>query len=197
MLDLITPKTVRATGGGRAYHIHNGIWSPVTGWSHNDFLYDSASIFSRLLVDGDGDYKVAGMYIEYRNVADPDDEVAAPGFGRDGGVSYYDDLASSPDVDFLRVPLTAALRESTDEELYPDGNLCRFFAQTQGSVGIHGKAFGPGSNSKIYGAALVAMPVQGDRTRDLVMSRWYLDGSSQQVVLANRQIGIERTATFE
>jgi len=173
-----------------------GEWNGNPGWSHNDILYDWASIVSRQLADGGTAYRIGGMYIEYKNVASPNDAVAAPAFDRTGGIGYYNGLAGSPDVDYLRVPLIAAVRSSSDPELFPDGNRVTFFAQTQGVVGVHGRAFSDVVNSKVYGAALVAIPDAADRTKDLVLSRLYVPANKQQVKLATSQIGPEWEITL-
>lgn len=173
-------------------------WLPnrVTDWDHNDIMYDWASIVSRQLADGGTAYRIGGMYIEYKNVASPSDTVTPPAFDRSGGISYYNGLSGSPDIDYLRVPLIAAVRSSSDDELFPDGNRVTFFAQTQGVVGVHGKAFSDVANSKIYGAALVAIPDPADRTKDLVLSRLYVATNKQQVKLATSQVGSEWEITL-
>lgn len=169
---------------------------PVTDWDHNDIMYDWAAIVSRLLADGGSQYRIGGMYLEYKNVADPDDVVTPPAFGREDGIAYYNGLAGSADTDFLRVPLIAAVRSSSNEALFPDGNRITFFARTQGVVGVHGKAFSDSVNSKLYGAALVAIPDQADRTKDLVLSRMYVATAKQQVKLPTSEIGPEWEITL-
>jgi len=51
--------------------------------------------------------------------------------------------------------------------------------------------FSEASNSKVFGAALVAILDEADATRDLVFSRFYLSTSLQQLKLASSQIGLE------
>lgn len=175
------------------------VWKrePVTGWQHNDILYNWATIAGTLLTAGNPQYRIAGMYLEYKNVASPSDAVAVPAFDRSGGISYYNGLAMTPDTDFLRVPLVAATLTSTSDSLFPGGNLMTFFAQSQGVTGAAGKPFGASHNSKIYGGALVAIPVLADRTQDLIFSRFYLTSGFQQVKLATSQIGLEWAITLE
>jgi hypothetical protein len=188
--NTVEPQCVRANGQ---------LWIPqrLTDWSKNDVLYDWASIASRMLAEGSTNYRIAGMYLEFKNVADPDDAVAAPAFTRAGGIGYYNGLASSPNVDYLRVPLISAVRSSSDADLFPDGNVMTYFAQSQGVVGVHGKTFSDSVNSKIYGGALVAIPEKADRTRDLVFSRFYFDADEQQVKLPTSNLGLEWEITLE
>lgn len=169
-------------------------WTPITGrWLPNLVLYEWGAIVGRQLVTGGTAYKIGGMYIEFENEGDPDTPAVAPGLSRDAdqGVAYYNALSTSPDRDYLRVPLVAATLESSDEVKYPKGNLMTFFAQTSGVAGVWGRPFSDASNSRVFGAALVATPDWGDATQDLVLSRVYLDAADQQVKLPTSQVGIE------
>lgn len=178
-------------GRVRIHEVRGTIWEPLSGWVPNETLFDWAGIYSKLLTEGNVNFKIGGMYLEYENVADPDDPVSVPTFDRSGGLSYYQSLASSPTRDFLRVALTAATRSSTDPVKFPDGNLATFFAQSQGVVGTHGKAFSDAVNSKIFGGALVAFPDVADAVQDIVHSRFYLPVSGQQVKLPTSEVGLE------
>jgi hypothetical protein len=168
-------------------------WHETAGWRPNLVLYEWAAIVGTLLTQGLNNYRINGMYLEYANVDDPDDEVPVPDYDRAeaSGVSYYDSLADSAQGDYLRVPLTAATLTSSDETNFPQGNDCLFFAQSQGTTGVHGKAFSAAANSKFFGAALVAMRDEDDPTQDLVLSRFYTDTDKQQVKLDASQIGVE------
>jgi hypothetical protein len=130
------------------------------------------------------------MYIEFANVASPGDHVTAPSFGRGDALPYYNGLGSSPDLDYIRAPLTAATVEASDPTLFPNGNIAHYFAMTAATVGVHGKLFGSTHNSTVYGAALVATPVPGDPTQDLVFSRIYFDAPDQFLVAPNGQVGL-------
>lgn len=163
---------------------------PVTAWSKNQILYEWASIAGVLLTQGLTNYKIGGMYIEYENVADPNDPVDDPTFDRSGGVSYYNGLLTHPSRDYLRVPLVSALLDSSGDN-FPNGNRMTFFAQTAGTEGVHGKAFSDANNSKVFGAGLVAFINEDDPTQDRVFARLYLPEASQQVKLSTSQIGIE------
>ena len=166
------------------------IITPQTPFQHNDILYDWGPIVARLL-QGNVAYKLGGIYIEYQNVASPGTPVTPPAVARDDGYAYYDGLSGSTTVDFLRLPLTSSFLTSSDEEIFPQGNEVTFLAMTAGAVGANGKTFSDTVNSRVYGAALVAIPDSGDRTKDLVFSRFYLPTNQQIVKPAGQQIVLE------
>lgn len=190
-------QSIEVTGCVRAHRVADGVYTPAGPWQPNMRMYDWASIVAHLTAYADPRYRVAGMYIEYQNMSDPGDTADAPSYTRADGISYYNSLATSADRDYLRVPLTSSLVESGDEQLYPGGNIIRFFAQTQGTQGVHGKPFGAANNSKVFGGALVAFPDVNDATRDLVFSRFYYAPENQQLYLANSQIGLEWAVTLQ
>lgn len=147
------------------------------------------------------DYSIAAMYVEFENVADPEDEVTIPTYERSDGLEYYDALADSGVRDFARIPLRMepTLTESAEAEgLLPDGegNMLTFFAMTSTGTGVHGKTFSAGVNSKICGFALVATPVFGDRTQDVIFARTYLEAADQQVKDASAQAGVSWDIIF-
>lgn len=187
MSTLINPNMV--SGRVRGWRIDEGSTrrEPLSGWRDNQTMYDWGTVVGKLL-QGLSGYHVNGMYVEFENTAG---SVSIPSFDRSGGVSYYQGLSGSGVRDFLRVPMTAATLSSTDETLFPGGNRVTFFAQTQGSVGQHGLTFSAGANSKVFGAALVAMPEQADYTQDLVFSRFYFDTAAQIAKVASAQVGVE------
>jgi hypothetical protein len=168
-------------------------WTPVTGYKHNDFLYEWGALIGPLLARQGLQYGIGGMYLEFANVAAPGDTVTPVAFGRDAdeGADYYSGLAFSPTFDYLRVPLTAVVVESSDPTLFPKGNAPRFFAQTAGVAGVHGKPFSAADNSTVIGGALVAFVDEDDHTRDLVLSRFYFAESDQQPKLDTSQVGLD------
>lgn len=179
---------------GRLHH-----WSQRTEFQPNLVLYEWGAIVGNLLLKQGLKFGIGGMYLEFANVASPGDPVPVPPLERDPsmGVAYYDDLATSPDTDYLRVPLVAGTLNSSDATNFPKGNSPTFFAQSTGLVGVHGKPFSDVNNSVVFGAALVAFLDQDDPTQDLVFSRFYFDVSSQQPKLATSQIGIEWPVDLE
>ena len=76
-------------------------------------------------------------------------------------------------------------------------NQLTFFAQTAGMAGVHGKTFSHLANSKVYSAALVAMPVFDDRARDVIFARINFGTSDQTAKEASSQIGITWDIVFE
>ncbi len=166
-------------------------WSGQPEWDHNDFLYQWAAIVGPLLLDADAKYRISTMYLEFENVADPDDVVEVPTVVRDAARNYYDELIDDATRDYLRVPIIATSFESTDAEKFPLGNAMKFFAQSMGVVGAHGKEFSDAVNSKVIGGALVATPSAGDATQDLILSRFYAATNRQMVKTPSGQIGAE------
>lgn len=187
----------RPAGRARFHRSAGGVFVPATPWRANLVVRQWASIVGKLLTTGDRAYRVAAMYLEFENQADPDVAVTAPAYDRDRSVAYYDDLAGSADRDYLRVPLTAAVLDASDEALFPAGNRMTFFAMSRGTVGTHGKPFGDAHNSKVFGAALVAAPVAGDATRDLVFSAIYFDPDDQAPKLSTGAVGVEWEVTLQ
>jgi hypothetical protein len=180
-------------GSGRArlsvVHPRHGVMHTMP-FKDNLILFDWAAIVGNLLTTGNPNYKIGGMFLEFENVASEGDPVSIPSFDRSGGIAYYDSLSLSATRDYLRVPLISGTLESIDEVNFPDGNLMTFFAQSQGTVGVHGKEFSDTAISKVFGGALVAMPDINDSTQDKVFSRFYVETSDQQVKLATSQIGL-------
>lgn len=193
-MDLLGLKDIR--GRVRAHRIgSNNLWTPVTGFRHNLVLYQWAEITAKLLATGDSRYRLGGMYLEFQNVASPGDPVTPPTFGRDRTIEYYDDLASNPTTDYLRVPMTAIQTLSSGEDLNQNQLVC--FARSSGLSGVHGKTFSYAANSVIYGAALVAFVDATDATQDLLFSCFYFDPADQQPKLATSQVGLEWQITLE
>lgn len=178
-------------GRVRGYRVFpSGLWLPATNWQPNTVMYEWGRIVSELLMGNpDGrPYHIANAYIEFENNGGA--AVSPPEILRDEGRSYYEDLAPSPNRDYLRVPVTATALESSDEEAYPNGNEPTFFIQTSGSNGVNGKEFSDSVQSRVYGGALVASPVIGDPSQDLVFSRCYFAEENQLIKLPGSQLGI-------
>lgn len=149
-------------------------------------------------------YHVSAMYLEFENVGDPADPIAeATVFDRSLGVNYFNELSASSTRDFLRVPLrlepSLGISPPSSEyfALGETGNQLTFFAQTAGTVGVHGKTFGHTVNSKIYAATLVATPDFSDRTKDVVFARTVFMEEHQVTKEASSQIGVTWDVAFE
>ena len=151
-------------------------------------------------------YFISGMYFEYENLADPDANVALATFDRTEGAEYYNALVAPKD--FIRVPLrlepaisVAVGSEGADVLQQANrGNQLTFFAQTSGNGGFNNGAdcpFSHTANSKVYSAALVAMPRFDDQSRDVIFARTNFDIGDQTSKEASSQIGITWDISFE
>jgi hypothetical protein len=184
-------------GRVRAHQVRNDIWLPQTKYKHNLVVYEWGAIVTRLLGLGQINYRIAGMYLEFENVASPGDPVAVPTFDRTRDIEYYNNLVGSGVRDYLRVPLTAHTIASSDEALYPKGNLITFFARSQGLQGVHGKTFSDSVNSTVFGGSLIAFVDDTDATQDLILSSFYFDTDDQQPKLSTSQVGLEWELTLQ
>ena len=162
------------------------LWTPTTPLDWNLILRQWGQALGKLLATGNQKYRIAGMYLEFENVAAPGDPVSVPTFDRDRTVTYYDDLAVSAVRDYLRVPLFLATY--TDAA---DGTVCTYFARSSGAIGVHGKTFSDTVNSTIFGASLVSFVDPTDATQDLLISSYYFDVPDQQQKLSTSQVGLE------
>jgi hypothetical protein len=178
----------------------HGTWHPLFARPRaNTFLYTWGHIAARCVGQGDRSYRVSTMYLEFQNggVAGA---IAAPAFLPEDNVEYYNGLASSPDRDYLRIPIeatpTIVVAPGYEGYLPPDrGNRVVFAAQTGGSAGVHGKPFSDGAGSVVFGIALVATPVLADATADIILARGYY-GAGDQVIKTARQLGAIYRVTF-
>lgn len=174
------------------------LWVFERGFSKNLRLYGAETIISQLLRrDPTGKpWYLSTVYIEFENNGGA--AVTVPTPTEDSGISYYDSLALSSTRDYLRVPVIATILESSDEDLYPGGNIVRYLAHTSGTAGVNGKPFSSAQQSRVYGAAMVATPVDGDHTQDVVYSRVYYNSPSDQFIkTATTQIAMEYRDTRE
>jgi hypothetical protein len=177
-----------------------GVWLPrFAAFRRNAFLYTWGHLAAQSLGRGDRNYRISTMYLEFQNGATPG-SVAPPAFDPDDGVEYYDALASSPNRDYLRVPIEATpnivVAPGYEALLPPDqGNRVIFAVQTGGTQGVHGKPFSEGVGSVVFGIALVATPVLNDATADILLSRHYYD-PADQVPKAARQLSAVYRVTF-
>lgn len=177
---------LRSPGGFRELP---GRWDLFAPLRNNLVMVDAAVAMANLLT-GHPNFRIAAMYFEFQNVAELGDTVTVPTYDDTDTLAYYASLADSEDTDYLRVPILASTVTSSSD-LYPLGNICTFFAQTAGIVGVNGKSFAAtvdSGGSVVYGAALVATPDFDDPTQDLIVSRYYYATDLQQAKLASSQI---------
>ena len=164
-------------------------------------LYDAATVISQLLRGApDGkDYRIANMYVEFENNGGA--AVTPPALvDRSEGLEYYNGLSVSLTRDYLRVPIVRTSLESSNPTLYPAGNAGYYDVHLVGGpsvVGVHGKVFQAGNQSRVYGGALVASPEPDDPAADLVVYRFYYDTAAQQLILpASAGIAVEASLTI-
>lgn len=185
---------------GRGQHLPNQL--ELIFQQSNQIQYDWGFVAAKTIGEGDRNFRVSSLYIEYENVTLPEDEVTPPSFTRGEGVDYYIELALSGVRDFLRVPLLVSPTigiEAGFEDWFTEGvngNLLTFYTQTQGTSGFHGKPFSAAANSKVFGAALVATPVFADQTQDVIFARTYFDTGDQEVKSASKQFGVTWDVAF-
>ncbi|NDD52300.1 hypothetical protein EBZ39_00210 [bacterium] len=184
-----------------------GLQTPV-GNQPNQIQYTwgflAANCFGRRRGADRPDYSISALYIEYENQTDPEQPVSvASSFSRNLGIAYYNDLVNSTNRDFLRIPLTIepTIGVSSGFEanlpVEQQGNKLTFFVQTAGVTGTLGRPFSHTVNSKVFAAALVAAPVFGDRTKDVVFARTVFNVDNQVTKEASSQIGITWDIAFE
>jgi hypothetical protein len=170
--------------------------------ARNRLMADWAVVACSMFGDGNANYRLRGFYVEFANLDDPDDTVSVPvddAIDATEGQSYYEGLSSSPNHDFLRVPISVSPEKFLESDATSWGvpfNGLRFQASTDGVVGVHGKPFDLGHNSKIYGLALVAAPDWEDRTLDRVYAKVYYEAAQQLLALAVGQVSLRYTRTF-
>lgn len=174
----------------------SGLW--LGDWTNNTTLKEAAAIEVRAL-SGVAGYKLGVMYIEFENALDPDAPIEGPSFGTDpeDAAAYYQSLADSADRDYVRAEVIASEIDSADETYYPRGNRLTLTAFAVAAVGAHGKPFGEAHGSRMFGAAVVASPDEGDPTLDLVYARAYLPDAKQRKKLSTGQLGVRWQLTFE
>ena len=172
----------------------NNRWSKLSE-SANQIQWGWGEIACHLFGDGNKNYKINAMYIEFENTAMIP---STPSYQRSEGVEYYENLTLSATKDFLRVPLIAAPAKGLASGYSNlNFNQLTFIAQTAGTQGVHSKTFSDTVNSKVYGLALVAAPVWNDRTQDLIFARKYYATADQVMKLASSQIGVSWVEKFK
>lgn len=151
-------------------------------------------------------HHISAVYFEYENVLTAETAVVeSQSFSKTLNIDYYNTLGTSPNRDYLRVPIIVAPQFSTATgyaSLLPTNqqtNQITFFAQTTGTSGMTGRAFGAnvgGRISKIYAAALVAAPDIADPTKDVIFSRTVFSADNQVIKDVSAQVGITWSIAF-
>ncbi len=131
---------------------------------------------------GNRNYRISAIYLEYENTVSA---VTPPSYAATDSILYYANLA--PPKDYLRVPITGSpvVGIASGYEAYftpgVSGNMLSIGADSVGSTGVNGLAFSNAENSRVYGVALVATPVGGDPSQDILITRGYFDAADQMV----------------
>ena len=164
-------------------------WTPITNWTKNSIMKAWADIVGHLLISANSDYKIKYLYIEFENVTNPNDPIVVPYYGREtsDGAEYYASLSSHGSRDYLRVPVIAGALDNNN----PNVCVARFFGESVGSQGVHGKPFSASQNSKIFGGAIAAGAIPEDPTRDIVFARNYLPIAEQTVKDDNSPVALQ------
>lgn len=172
----------------------------VMPWRHNLLTYAAGVITAKCLVDRDSSYVLSTMYVEFANVESPEDPVSVPEILPED-LSYYADLASSADRDYLRLQITedahAFMVDGYEDLLAAEllnGRIV--YGQTTGTEGVHGKPFSADANSKVCGLAIVASPLFSDISQDILYARAYYDEDQQWAVVAGNQIRVPYRIKF-
>jgi hypothetical protein len=196
--ELILPEAY-VLGQVQGFRVPDGVtdhrlWSPETPLVKNQILYAWGTIIQKLLrnLKDNKNYWIGGMYIEFDNSGAPVNPT--PTITRNAGLSYYNSLSSPRD--YLRVPIAATEESSSNLTNFPDNNVAHFYAQTAGTVGVHGLTFSDSVNSRVYGGALVAFRDPEDAAQDLVFSRFYFASANQLLKVVGSQIGLLWKPTF-
>jgi hypothetical protein len=178
----------------------DGVWIPCAV-TQNTLMVEWGYAAARLFGFGDRSYKINRLYVEFENVAAPEDPVSTPAYDEFELRDYYDNLVAPRD--YLRIPLEGdpQLFIGTGYENYftsgETGNALLFKGVTQGAVGVNGVPFSNGTNSKIFGVGLVAAPVDGDKTQDVLICRAYYAEAAQKLKPASGEVGISWPLTFK
>ena len=149
----------------------------------NLVVYSGADVVARCLA-WQQLYVPRVIYFEFENTAGAP---TPPTIDRsDDDLAYYTALSSPKD--YIRVPIgiNPAL-DTTDVSKY-ENNRITYYAMTDATQGEHSVPFSAGSNSKVYGAALLAAPDLNDPTKDIIMSRTYFGTA---VAKSDSQVGIQ------
>lgn len=132
----------------------------------NLVVYQGGDILAQLLA-GNILYRISYFGFEYQNTAGT--PAPSPAARTDNNASL---IALTGAFDYLRGPLIAAPTFSAGDGNHA-ANQVTFTALANASTGVHGVAFGAGSNSKVYAVDMLATPT-GAYTGDLVYARYIL-----------------------
>jgi len=171
------------------------VGTQIVASGHNTRLVYWGHAAARLFA-GHAEYSQWVAYIEFVNDVPENDTVAIPEFTANDGLEYYTALETSPDRDYLRVPvLLPSLLEVASgytEFFTPplSGNQLRLMATTTGNVGVHGKPFT--DNSVLVGFCFALTPDFNDPSVDIPFGRAYYSTMQQ----FRKPVGLDVTVTY-
>lgn len=175
-------------------------------YTRNTTLADFCFVAARACALADPTYALRYCYVEFENVAAPNDAVVLPSVSATNpahGRPYYAGLGGSSVRDYLRIPLVAApiLQNTPELAAYfasrpGAGHVALLSAQTAGTAGVGGRVFSHAVNSKVFGVAVVAAPAPQDPTQDVVVLRAYYAAEFQQLKLSTGQIAVTIETPF-
>lgn len=119
--------------------------------ANNIVVFHGGDILMQLLA-GNTQYKISHIYFVYENNAGTPVPLTT---ARTDTAANLRSVANPRDV--IRAPLYAPPTLSSGDANHVS-NRATFLAIASGTTGINGRAFGPGSNSKIINLGLVAAP---------------------------------------
>lgn len=145
-------------------------------------------------------YKVAGAYIEFKNVTSSTEFVLPPTYNRSSPDTYFQNL--SPPYDYLRVPLATLPtfdHDPTTPPLPPGKfNRATFTLLTTDNVGHKNHLnFSAAELSRVFGVTLYANPSPtDDPNEDVFICRTYFSDVNQLLAPVSGHIGIRWRLTF-
>ena len=177
----------------------DGVWIPRFR-KRNTLMVSHGFAYAQLLGNGDRSYRISKLYVEFENTVGA---VSEPSYSAFDSREYYDNLVAPKD--YLRLDVLGAPRISIvpGYEAYfnaanGEGNRLTVTGQTSGAVGENGLEFSDAVNSRVYGLALVAAPQDGDKTKDILITRGYwTDGGDQAEKQASGQIAVSWDLDFK
>jgi hypothetical protein len=167
------------------FEVVGGEWRPLLRQA-NMVTYQGSDAMARM---AGGTAQINGVYFVFRNSPAAMPIVA----DKSNNAATYASIGSSPNRNFVRVPLAADPVYSASSAFY-SGNRAVFMAVTDGtSIYLPGVPVVDGT-SVFYHVALMCVPDFDEQTDDLVFS--CADLATPQTKTAGAQIGLRWTVTF-
>lgn len=149
---------------------------------------------------GDPRFALSHLYLEFENVADPEDAVAVPAVDpTDADATYYRGLAAPRD--YLRLPIARPVEVDVAPGFghlpVARGNRAFLRAYADATAGVNGVPFGAAHASKVCGLAVAAaVGGAGDPTRDLLFARAYYAPAAHRIAPGGTTLLVEYRPIF-